>query len=83
MLLFTSYLLITGLALVVVFAALAGASSSVNMIIGFRAGWGLALAVTSVFVAPVLTPGSVVRRCSRPCWSRWSPRPSGAVCSSG
>jgi ACDE family multidrug resistance protein len=63
MLLFTSYLLITGLAmfftsfvssrigakrtlliglaLIVVFAALAGASSSVNMIIGFRAGWGL------------------------------------------
>jgi len=63
MLLFTSYLLITGLAmfvtswvssrigakrtllvglvLVVVFAALAGASSSVEMVIGFRAGWGL------------------------------------------
>ena len=63
MLLFTSYLLITGLAmfftsfvssrigpkrtllvglvLIVVFAALAGASSGVDMIIGFRAGWGL------------------------------------------
>jgi predicted MFS family arabinose efflux permease len=63
MLLFTSYLLITGLAmfftsfvssrigakrtllvglvLIVVFAALAGASNGVNMIIGFRAGWGL------------------------------------------
>jgi ACDE family multidrug resistance protein len=63
MLLFTSYLLITGLAmfftswvssrlgakrtllvglvLIVVFAALAGASSSVDMVIGFRAGWGL------------------------------------------
>lgn len=63
MLLFTSYLLITGvamfftsfvssrfgpkrtllvgLALIVVFAALAGAAGSVNMIIGFRAGWGL------------------------------------------
>jgi MFS transporter, ACDE family, multidrug resistance protein len=63
MLLFTSYLLITGLAmfftsfvssrigakwtllvglvLIVVFAALAGASDGVNMIIGFRAGWGL------------------------------------------
>ena len=63
MLLFTSYLLVTGLAmfftsfvssrigakktllaglaLIVVFAALAGASNSVGMIIGFRAGWGL------------------------------------------
>jgi MFS family permease len=61
--LFTSYLLITGvmmfftswlssrigakrtlligLALVIVFAALAGASGSVGQIIGFRAGWGL------------------------------------------
>lgn len=63
MLLFTSYLIITGLAmfvtsfvssrigakrtllaglvLIVIFAAAAGASSSVGMIIGFRAGWGL------------------------------------------
>jgi len=63
MLLFTSYLLITGLAmfvtsfvssrlgakrtllvglaLIVLFAALAGASGSVDTIIGFRAGWGL------------------------------------------
>lgn len=63
MLLFTSYLVITGLAmfvtswvagrigpkrtllvglaLIVVFAALAGASGSVEAIIGFRAGWGL------------------------------------------
>ncbi len=63
MLLFTSYLLVTGfamfftsvvssrigakrtllagLALIVIFAALAGASDSVSMIIGFRAGWGL------------------------------------------
>ena len=62
-LLFTSYLLVTGLAmfftsfvssrigakktlllglaLIVVFAALAGASGSVNQVIGFRAGWGL------------------------------------------
>jgi len=61
--LFTSYLLITGvmmfftswlssrigakntlligLALVIVFAALAGSSGSVGQIIGFRAGWGL------------------------------------------
>lgn len=63
MLLFTSYLLITGLAmfftsfvssrlgakktlliglaLIVIFAAAAGASDGVGMIIGFRAGWGL------------------------------------------
>lgn len=63
MLLFTSYLFITGLAmlftswvssrigakktllaglaLIVVFAALAGASGSIGQIIGFRAGWGL------------------------------------------
>ncbi|SDT03803.1 MFS transporter [Microlunatus soli] len=63
MLLFTSYLIITGLAmfftsfvssrigakktlliglvLIVIFAALAGSSSTVDMIIGFRAGWGL------------------------------------------
>jgi MFS family permease len=63
MLLFTSYLIITGLAmfftsfissrigakktlliglvLIVIFAALAGASGSVDTIIGFRAGWGL------------------------------------------
>ncbi|HEY9291726.1 MAG TPA: MFS transporter, partial [Microlunatus sp.] len=63
MLLFTSYLIITGLAmfftsfvssrigakktlliglvLIVIFAAAAGASDSVGMIIGFRAGWGL------------------------------------------
>src|SRR6478672_7983005 len=63
MLLFTSYLFVTGvamfftsfvssrigakrtllagLALIVIFAALAGASDSVGMIIGLRAGWGL------------------------------------------
>ena len=63
MLLFTSYLLVTGLAmfftsfvssrigakktlliglaLIVVFASLAGASGTVNQVIGFRAGWGL------------------------------------------
>jgi MFS transporter, ACDE family, multidrug resistance protein len=63
LLLFTSYLIITGLAmfftsfvssrigakrtlliglvLIVAFAAAAGASDSVGMIIGFRAGWGL------------------------------------------
>ena len=33
--------LLIGLALIVVFAALAGASGSVESVIGFRAGWGL------------------------------------------
>ena len=33
--------LLVGLALIVIFAALAGASGSVNEVIGFRAGWGL------------------------------------------
>src|SRR5689334_25036517 len=33
--------LIGGLVLVVVFAALAGSSGTVNGIVGFRAGWGL------------------------------------------
>ncbi|GAA4166885.1 MFS transporter [Gryllotalpicola daejeonensis] len=50
MMFFTSWLssrigakrtLLIGLALVVVFAALAGSSETVNQIIGFRAGWGL------------------------------------------
>lgn len=33
--------LLIGLALIVIFAALAGASGNVNEVIGFRAGWGL------------------------------------------
>jgi MFS family permease len=50
MMFFTSWLssrigakrtLLIGLALVVVFAALAGSSATVSQIIGFRAGWGL------------------------------------------
>lgn len=77
MLLFTSYLLITavamfftgfvssrlgvrrtllvGLALVVVFATLAGASGSVEAIIGFRGGWGLgnALFISTALAAIV------------------------------
>ncbi len=77
MLLFTSYLLITaiamfftgfissrlgvkrtmlvGLALIVAFAALAGASGSVGQIIGFRAGWGLgnALFISTALAAIV------------------------------
>ncbi|MEJ6488220.1 MFS transporter [Leucobacter sp. USCH14] len=77
MLLFTSYLFITGaamfftswvssrlgvkrtllagLVLVVLFAALAGASDSVDAIIGFRAGWGLgnALFISTALAAIV------------------------------
>lgn len=77
MLLFTSYLFITGIAmfftswvssrigvkrtllaglvLVVVFAALAGTSGSVDAIIGFRAGWGLgnALFISTALAAIV------------------------------
>lgn len=77
MLLFTSYLLITavamffsgfissrlgvkrtllaGLVLIVVFAALAGASGTVDQIIGFRAGWGLgnALFISTALAAIV------------------------------
>lgn len=77
MLLFTSYLFITGIAmfftswvsgrlgvrrtllaglvLIVVFAGLAGASSSVGEIIGFRAGWGLgnALFISTALAAIV------------------------------
>lgn len=77
MLLFTSYLLITavamffagfissrlgvkktlliGLALIVVFAALAGASGTVDQIIGFRGGWGLgnALFISTALAAIV------------------------------
>lgn len=77
MLLFTSYLFVTGIAmfftswvssrigvkktlisglvLVVAFAALAGASGSVDAIIGFRAGWGLgnALFISTALAAIV------------------------------
>lgn len=43
--------LITGLALIVVFAALAGASSGIWGIVGFRAGWGLG---NALFIATSL-----------------------------
>ena len=43
--------LIAGLVLIVVFAALAGASHSVNGIIGFRAGWGIG---NALFIATSL-----------------------------
>jgi predicted MFS family arabinose efflux permease len=43
--------LMTGLALIVVFSALAGASDSVGAIVGFRAGWGLG---NALFIATAL-----------------------------
>src|ERR1700742_144684 len=43
--------LLVGLALVVVFSALAGASGSIPQIVGFRAGWGLG---NALFTAPAL-----------------------------
>src|SRR5436853_4745090 len=43
--------LITGLAIIVVFSALAGLSGSINGIVGFRAGWGLG---NALFIATSL-----------------------------
>jgi MFS transporter, ACDE family, multidrug resistance protein len=43
--------LITGLTVIVVFAALAGSSGTVNQIVGFRAGWGLG---NALFIATSL-----------------------------
>jgi MFS family permease len=43
--------LVSGLVLIIVFAALAGASDSVGAVIGFRAGWGLG---NALFVATAL-----------------------------
>jgi MFS family permease len=43
--------LITGLAIIVVFSALAGFSGSINGIVGFRAGWGLG---NALFIATSL-----------------------------
>ncbi|CAL9343319.1 MFS transporter [Streptomyces sp. NPDC101221] len=43
--------LVTGLAVIVVFAALAGATDSIDGIVGFRAGWGLG---NALFIATSL-----------------------------
>jgi MFS transporter, ACDE family, multidrug resistance protein len=43
--------LLAGLALVIVFSALAGASGSIGQIVGFRAGWGLG---NALFIATAL-----------------------------
>jgi ACDE family multidrug resistance protein len=44
--------LLTGLALIIVFSALAGSSSTVGQIVGFRAGWGLG---NALFIATALS----------------------------
>lgn len=44
--------LLAGLALIIVFAALAGTSGSVGAVIGFRAGWGLG---NALFIATALS----------------------------
>lgn len=44
--------LMAGLALVIIFAALAGSSNSIGEIVGFRAGWGLG---NALFVATALS----------------------------
>jgi ACDE family multidrug resistance protein len=43
--------LLSGLALIIVFSALAGSSSSIGAIVGFRAGWGLG---NALFIATAL-----------------------------
>src|ERR1700733_1597051 len=43
--------LLSGLVLIIIFAALAGSSNSVGAIVGFRAGWGLG---NALFVATAL-----------------------------
>ena len=47
----TKRTLVTGLAIIVVFSALAGTSDSINGIVGFRAGWGLG---NALFIATSL-----------------------------
>jgi MFS family permease len=44
--------LLVGLAIIVVFSALAGSSSSIDEIVGFRAGWGLG---NALFIATALS----------------------------
>src|SRR5882724_2245775 len=51
-LLFTSYLVVTAVAMLVVFSALAGTAGSIGGIVGFRAGWGLG---NALFIATSLS----------------------------
>ncbi len=58
--------LLLGLAMIIVFAALAGASDTIGGIVGFRAGWGLgnalfvATALSTIVVASVGSVGQAV-----------------------
>ena len=64
--------LITGLAIIVVFSALAGLSGSINGIVGFRAGWGLGNALfiaTSLAVIVASASASPPGRWSAGCWA--------------
>ncbi len=54
--------LLLGLALIVVFAALAGSSHTIAQIVGFRAGWGLG---NALFIATALA--TIV---GAACWAR-------------
>src|SRR4051794_18147631 len=75
--------LIIGLAIIVVFSALAGLSGSINGIVGFRAGWGLG---NALFIATSLAgivasatgglPGAVVLFAAAP-GPGIAPRPPG------
>ena len=79
--------LLLGLALVVVFAGLAGTSGSVGELVGFRAGWGLgnALFVSTALAVIVgaAAGGSAARSCctSPPSASAWPAGPCSARCS--
>ncbi|MHB6909538.1 MFS transporter [Streptomyces sp. DB-54] len=63
--------LLTGLALVVVFAALSGTSSSVGELVGFRAGWGLG---NALFVSTSL---AVIVGAAHPIGASHSASPTG------
>ena len=55
--------LLSGLALIIVFSALAGSSDTVGAIVGFRAGWGLGNALfIATALATIVIVGQRVRR---------------------
>lgn len=89
--------LVIGLAVIVVFAALAGTTNSINGIVGFRAGWGLGnalfIATSSPSSSPPPAAASAARSsCTRPrsasasrsapCWAASWAASAGAVRSS-
>ena len=56
--------LLSGLALIIVFSALAGSSDSIGAIVGFRAGWGLG---NALFIATALATTAGTYRTRRLC----------------